>query len=635
MFVAMGMHAVKNEANINRRHASVRTSKMGTSTTLITCECDGRSCSVSTHRLANMTTSNVDTVGTNVVPLLLLLYGIILVGGFYLVVSFVQKYRLWPFYTRAKASAEKVRDTVHNKNFLSSSSNEALLASLDKKMMELNNNSLSNDDISFLATSLKPDSTSWDIITACLATPSTVLWSCIDYDRVALTRAIRMERDQKLKSGNQNSKEVDVLEALFNDDSGWDNAEDDDLTDADENAKKRAAAAQAEAKRQKDLEQLKKASGHGTELLEGIDPDVLGQLWVEKALSKAGVWPPKDFGTLAKRVFEYADLLNGKKKESLDALNHPGLRRVLCMAVARFHSMMLNGDSQLMDAGMKQLIDQTYFKASMDFRNRITMMLEACIQLAATFQSFTLLSTVLLAMTTFKIGITMDEKTIPWFNTLMTRQYNILPRLKVHSKTIREAPLTNDEGANDDNDLVVVDGKKITLHAEADAEVILDVERIHAAHFLKVKAEQFQKQGIPPQIGLQSYRERWWFMLRMKRTKDPQPSCAPIRISPEAPFSIDPQNLALFEGVPSEDRLLTAWPMTITNISQQKGRVKVQFPAPSEPGSYKYLVRIQSVDFLGADQDLEFDVLVIEKKATSTTEEASKESVDIEPKKDK
>jgi hypothetical protein len=570
---------------------------------------------------------------TNVVPLLLLLYGIIFFGGLYVAVSFVQKYRLWPFYARAKPSSEKVRDTVHNKSFLSASSNEALLASLDKKMMELNNNSLSTEDISFLAATLKPNSTSWEVITSCLAMPSTVLWSCIDYDRVTLTRVIRMERDQKLKSGSQNSKEVDVLEALFNDDSGWDNGEDDDLTDADENAKKRAAAALAEAKRQKELEQLKKASGQGRELLEGIDPDVLGQLWVEKALSKAGVWPPKDLGTLSKHLFEYFDLLKDKKKESLDAVNHPGLRRVLCMVVARFNSMMLNSDSELLDAGMKQLIDQTYFKASMEFRNRVTMLLEACVQLAATFQSYTLLSAVLLAITTFKIGVTMDDKTIPWFNTFMTRQYNILPRLRVHSKTIREAPPTNDDTANDDSDMVVVDGNKITLHTEADAEVILDVERIHAAHFLKVKAEQFQSQGVPPQIGLQSYRERWWFMLRLKRLKDSQPSSAPIRIPPEAPFTIDPQTLALFEGVPSEDRLLTAWPMTISNIAQQKGRVKIQFPAPSMPGSYKYLVRIQSVDFLGADQDLEFDVTVIEKKLTIN--EDSKESFNSEPKKDK
>jgi hypothetical protein len=594
--------------------------------------------------------SDTDSIGTNIVPLLLLIYGILTVAALYGIVTFLQHYRFWPFYTQNKGTtSEKIRETVNHKNATSTSPNEALLSSLDKKMMELNSNALSKDDISVLLSSLQPTSTSWDVMLCCLAIPSTVSWSCLDYERVLVTRQLRIEQDQRkfLKEGggDKTKKDADdVFDALFNDDSGWDDADDTMDTTTDEHKTKRAAEVAAEAKRKTDLEQLKKASGQGTILLEGIDQDVLGQLWVEEALRKSGVWPPKSLGVLSNRMFDFIDPTNqnGTKKESLDALSHPGIRRTLCMVVARCNSMKLNGDSELLNAGMKQLIDPTYFKPSMEFRNRISMLLEACIELAATLKSYHLLVTILTTMTAFKIGVTMEEKTIPWFNTVMTQQYNMLPRLKVHSKTVQESTPNKDDATT--NDIVDIenedDDSKGTIHAGVDAEVVLTVERIHAAHFLKVKAEQFQKQGIPPQIGLQSYRERWWFMLRKKRLADidGKDSSEPIIFPPDAGFTVDPSTIALFEAEESEYRLLTAWPMTITNVAQQKGQVKVQFPAPDVAGKYKYFVRIQSADFLGADQELEFDVTVLDKCSemkSSNTKDDAPNMIDEEPKKDK
>lgn len=508
-------------------------------------------------------------------------------------------------------------------------------------------NSVSVKDLEFLSNTLRPDSTYWEVLTAVLATPETVEWSVQDLERVAATRRERRERDrkeqQKLESSGDQQKKIKADLLAFDDlvnQGGWDEDNDDD-----EDHDKAAKAAAAEKERKQNMELLKQAQGQGVILLEGVDDGVLGQAWVEATLQAAGVWPPRDLGVLTNMTFDW-DGLDGddddngqqqkQQQKQVGALQHPGVRRILCMTVGRLNSMMLNSHQDLLEAGSKQRIDQTYFKASMEFRSRVSMLLEAALRIAVTMRSQRLLATVIETVAMFKIGVKHDERTIPWFNTFMTRQYNILPRLKINSRTV-----------------TTVDGGHAVICPGDISEVLLEVERIHAENFLKVKAEMFKQQGIPPQVGLQSYREGWWFMLRVKRLDDDddgtaaEPAATPPPTEPlftessQPPWTVDPVALSAFETEAPEYRLLTAWPMIIQNIAQQKGKIKIQFKAPAVPGKYRYYVGIKSQDFFGADQEVELDVTVVEaatvtrSKPKEADNDESKIADNDEPKKDK
>lgn len=467
------------------------------------------------------------------------------------------------------------------------------------------NHSVGLDDMSYLARTLKPDSTPWDVLTATLATPETIQWSLLDLERVEKARQHRIERDRQLlkeniaknkTSASHTAMDVSAFDDLVNE-GGWDEEDDADMA---------AKAAAAEAERKKELEQLKQqATGQVVLLLEGMDEGVLGQKWVEATLTKAGVWPPQDLGVLAHQMFDY-------EGRQVSALDHPGVRRILCMTVGRLNSIMLNGHQDLLEAGSKERIDQTYFRASMEFRNRVGMLLEAALRVAIAMGSKRLLSTIIETVAMYKIGVNKDKKSIPWFNQLMTRQYGILPRLKVHSKTVA----TPDQ---------------VEIATGDSAEVQLDLERIHAENFLKVKVEMFKQQGIPPQVGLQSYREGWWFLLRMKRL-DGVTVTEPI-LAADVPWTVESADVSVFEKENPENRLLTAWPMIMQNIAQQRGKAKIQFKAPAEAGKYRYYVGIQSQDFFGADQELEFDVDVLD--ATTVHRQPKKDSTKEEPKKEK
>ena len=667
------------------------------------------------------------TAATDVVPLLLLIYGILSVAALFGIVTFVQQQR-----TKKRLAAStsdsgpnKVRDTVNNKEIKTTYDN--LLSIYDKKMMELNahvstGSVLNPDDIQYVISQLQPHSTIWDVLCVCLTTPTTMEWSVTDYNRVHVLRQQRKEQDeldetirkQKMNttdattttgsssSTNKTEQNVDVFDDLFNNDVGWDNEEEDDDDDDDDGAN---------SKQSKNAKSGSKSTGSSTSttattntahahpniqktpLLEGLDANVLGQQWVEKALQEIHVWPPKDLGLLQHTTFEYNDpltesttlfphsLANRPKittttaapsiattKQCCQIMDHPALRRTLCMIIARFNSIVLNNHSELIDAGLKQLIDQTYFKSSMEFRNRMNMILETTVQLAILLQSYPLLCTILSTITTFKIGIQYDDeaKTIPYFNTIMTRQYNILPRLKINASTIR--PSNNSDGTANDNEYDILTTTS-TMYLKDDehdnnndtpsstAEIILDVERIHAQQFLKVKVQQYEQQNIPPQIGLQNYRERWWFMLRMKQQPPPKkknsssnetnattPSSTnddtaktrkssslypPITVPTEAKFTIPSSVQDMFESQCETDRLLTAWPLTITNIAQQRGQVKIQFQIPKVVGKYTYYLHIHSSDFLGAHQDVEFHMNVVSRPTTATvsqTEENNEEA---------
>ena len=122
----------------------------------------------------------------------------------------------------------------------------------------------------------------------------------------------------------------------FDDDEGW--------ADDDEDDEKAKLAAKTEEAKRKDREQLKNAVEKPKILIEGLDEGVLGQKWVENTLSEEGNWPPKNMAFLEGLKFEY----EGKEVSPLD---HPGLRRNMCMISGRLNSTQLNGHPQLCKFG--------------------------------------------------------------------------------------------------------------------------------------------------------------------------------------------------------------------------------------------------------------------------------------------
>jgi hypothetical protein len=181
----------------------------------------------------------------------------------------------------------------------------------------------------------------------------------------------------------------------------------------------------------------------------------------------------------------------------------------------------------------------------------------------------------------FKIGtMTCDDaNTLEWFKTAMKRQYGGeegIPALDITEKNIET------EGEKE-----ISAGDVCTLE--------MKVERKHAEQFTKQKLIMCQKQGIPPQIGMQSYREGWWILVRVKRMDGDGKT--PLE-EPE-----DDEE----DGEGSLNKLLTAWPFIVSNIAQKSGKIKLNFKAPSAPGKYRFYIAIKSQEFLGTDQEVTID----------------------------
>lgn len=441
-------------------------------------------------------------------------------------------------------------------------------------------NTVGLQDVSYLASELHPGSTHIDVLMAVASTPENIAYGLKAYELKEKARKERIQEDQeeaKKKKGDATSTSISK-DPLFNlDDDGW--ADDDD---DDERAK---AAARAEEEKKKEREQLQKAVGKQKAKLEGIDEGVIGQMWVESTLSKNGVWPPKDLGVLKGKTFVY----NGKKVSPLD---HPGLRRNICMITGRLNSMLLNSHPDLLEAASKELVDDTYFKGSMEFRGRCALLLEAALRTAVACRNYPLAKTIVETVAIFKIGTTSPDK-VDWFNGVMEKQYQVLPRLQIENTSI-ECPGEQEMATGD----VLAIG--------------LEMTRLHAEAFTRQKIAMFQKQGIPPQVALQTYREGWWFMARAERLDGDTPGSV-LEIKTDGLLKEVPaQELTKYQNAPFQDRLLTAWPMVISNVAQKSGKVKIQCMAPPVPGKYRFMISIKSQDFLGADQEFSVQATIVD-----------------------
>ena len=429
-------------------------------------------------------------------------------------------------------------------------------------------------DAAYLASRLSPDSTHLDVLFCIATTPENIHLSSVQLDKVEDYRLEKLEKEK-----DATLKELKKKDLFDLDDAGWDD-------DEGQNDDAKAAATKAREEEDSKTEaakQLAVATGKTSVKMEGIDEGVLGQKWVEATLTQGKRWPPQDMRFLENATFD-------DKGKARSALDHPAVRRNLCMTMGRLNAILLNSHPDLLEASSKDLVDQTYFKGTMEYRQRCGLLLEAALRVAMTVQSYRLAKTIVETVSMFKIGVEkpLDQRTIDWFHGVMKKQYGGdpgIPKLDISNITI-ETP--------DENEIATGDLCSLSL----------DMSRAHAERFTQVKIAIAQQQGIPPQMAIQTYREGWWILVRAKKIDGGK---APVLGIPETEVTklFSKADIEKFASESSEHRLLTAWPMIVQNLAQKSGKIKVQFSAPDVPGKYKFMISVMSQEFLGADQEFE------------------------------
>jgi len=518
-------------------------------------------------------------------------------------------------------------------------------------------------DAAYLVNCLRPTSTPLEILYAIATTPDTV---AVTSKHVALANELREKKLAHLaeKKSEASHKSMDDL---FDDD-GWAEEDEDDP----------AAAAAKKAKEEKEKEEKRLAKATGKDVtdvtkvkLEGVDDGVLGQEWVVSNLTKLGVWPPPGFTSTELNSKKFTDE-NGKK---VSPLNHPGVKRALIMTMGRLNAKKLNTHPELMAAGPKGLIDPTYFQATMEYRQRVGQVLEGTLRMACTLRSYRLASSILDAIVMFKIGL-MDVNSTEqrdWFNGLMVKQYGQggTPKLILDDKFLgvptpepekkdgnNASPADKKEEEKNKIAQQIMQTKQVTTTDEKMA-LEMTITRQHAESFTKEKLAAAQKQGIPPQIAMQAYREAWFILVRARKVDDTDgttpvttwdgalgdanhPASNHMKFLKEKNDSLykilDSQTIQSFTTefasteTNCENRIVIGWPFVISNVAQKTGKVKIHLPPPVEAGKYEFCVTIKSQEFLGVEE--EFKLVVDVAKGV----EKKKKDVDVddsEGKKDK
>lgn len=478
--------------------------------------------------------------------------------------------------------------------------------------------SVAGSDAAYLAMKLNPTSSHWDVLFYLATTPENIDITSKDLEKIS---KIRDEKLEKIKKEEEAAKKINAI--AIDDDGGWAS---DDEDESDEVKAAAAALKKAEEDKKKEIQSLNNSMGKKPDIadikLEGIDKGVLGQDWVLQQLVNHKVWPPqipKDAGT-------FKDSTSGKVCEALD---HPAVKRNILMTMGRLNAVVLNLHPDLTKAASKGDIDQTYFKNTLEFRQRNGLLLEAALRVACAAKSYRLAKTIVEAASMFKIG-TMSataDVNVNWFRSTMEKQYggkDGIPVLNIKDKKI-ETP--------GEEEIATRDALMLSV----------DIERLHAEAFTKQKMMMCQKQGIPPQLVFQTYKEVYWVFVRASR-KDGK-SATETSSEAKSPLSnllSDPKAIQRFEDESDENKLLTAFPFVCSNIMKKEGTVKVQFKAPETPGKYTFHVALMSQDFLGVDKDFvieNIEILDVEdvqrKQAEEEKEDAEVEEEETEGKKTK
>lgn len=496
--------------------------------------------------------------------------------------------------------------------------------------------SIAASDAAYLAMNLTPESSHLDILFYIATTPENIDYATQSYEKAQALKQERIELLKKEEEGKE--KKLDAFASMGDDDDGW---ADEGEGEGDDAADALAAAKKAEAEKERMRKQLAEATGKVSVAekikIEGVDEGVLGQNWVEATLGTCQQWPPALNDKIASQKFPIKDD-KGNVTKVVPPLEHPGIRRNLCMTAGRLNSTFLNTHKDLVTAGSKGNIDATYFKSGMEYRQRTGLLLEAALRVAMSARSYRLAKTIIETVAMFKVG-TLDhdsEKSKKYFHQLMMTQYGGvagIPKLEIGEKTI-DTP--------NENEIVTEDKCCLTI----------EIDRPHAESFTRQKLAACMKQGIPPEVGLSTYREAWWIIVRSKRlsgidgsTDDNDTQIKELLnesnqvIEDNQLFKELDDSVAMrFKTESLDDRLTLAWPFMIANVSQKSGKVKLRFQAPKVPGKYRFLVSIKSQEFIDADHEFAIDADVFDKNAVKRApkeekEEEKKSIKEDEPKK--
>ena len=468
----------------------------------------------------------------------------------------------------------------------------------------------------YLANKLRPNSSPLDIIYAAACSP----------DMLAITQKhLDLREDVVSKKLNAMKKEdKNSMEDLLADEDGWAEDEDDAAT---------AAAKKAAEQKEKEADQLAAATGKEdvTKLkLEGIDDGVLGAEWVKAQCTKLKCWPPPQY--------------QGE-------ITDPAIERNLLMTMGRLHAKQLNTHPELLKAGPSGNIDRTYFNSTLEFRGRIGQLLEAALKMACTLKCYRLANSVLDAIVMFKIGLmdAGDEKELTWFKDMMLKQYGEggTPKLLFSEKYLGvpvEKPADGEDKEEKNKIVQMIEQTKPVTTTDEKMALEIHVTRQHAESFTKEKLAMCQRQGIPPQIAMQTYNEKWFIMVRARKidgrisSTDTNYGDDHLEVMKSNEHKLyemlDDQTRAAFkkEFEPehrADRRLVLAWPFEVKNVAQKSGRVMMNLLPPAEEGKYEFTVIFKSMDFLDVDETftLELDVKKgIPKKEEEVTEVGDKKN---------
>jgi len=512
-------------------------------------------------------------------------------------------------------------------------------------------------DAKYILNTLRPNSTPLQILYAIATSPDniTVSTKSLELRADVFRRKNDYLAEQAKKAASEEANAT--LDELLNDDN------DDVWADDDEDDEAAMAAKAAKEEKKKQEAALAKATGKDAQdvtkiMLEGIDENVLGMQWVKRNLTEMGAWPPPEY------------------QGNVDTMDEP-TERNLIMTMGRLHARQLNTHPELLQAGPSGKIDPTYFQSTMEYRQRVGQQLDNVLRFACTLRCFNLAIAVLDAIVMFKIGL-MDatsDKDKKWFHDLMVKQYgeNGTPKLLLEEKylgvpTVEPTKETEGSGGEktdaekkeeEKNKLVqlIAQARQVTTTDEK-MSLEMQITRQHAESFTREKLAMCERQGIPPQIGMQAYREAWFIIVRAYKLNDDDDDGTSYNTEWDGAmggsnpnhFEVLKENKhPIFEMLSAETtkafeqefigkedvcdrKVIVGWPFVISNVAQKSGKVKIHLPPPDVPGKYEFVVTIKSQEFLC---DVEEFKLVVDVAQGVKKEEDEEEKDDKESKKDK
>lgn len=376
---------------------------------------------------------------------------------------------------------------------------------------------------------------------------------------------------------------------------GDDDADSEDKEESVEQIQARKLEEELARKKKALMAQATGAVDYDAMKIEDIDSGVIGPKWVRSTLEDNNIWPPKflDDLTISSHWRKQNTSWTFEGQKYTNPLAFPPIQRNFVLLLARVNSQLLNGHPIFLTSSQSQKLDTNYYKNSLEFRQKIHLLLEGILRIMSSTQNYPLVYKILQTSVLFRVGcFPYNKEKVDWFHSVVKRQYGVIPSVSITSCTIET--LGEDEIATNDT-----------------CTVSMTLKRSHAEAFMKGKIAIAEKQGIPKEFVLQSYREVWWVLIRCKlltkaNSDDPDEYDYPKHLE-ELEKVFGPKVYEFYPKSIKKDKLLSIWPMTFSKVGIEEGNAKVKFLVPSLPGKYKFSVELVSNEFMGCDSLCDVD----------------------------